>query len=275
VPYSKLGTSSNPQLLRPYPQFLNISGGFYNALSNYDSMQLSLQRRFAGGFTFAANYTLSRMLSDQDSSGWSGNGGSQLYQNFYLPGVNYGLSNLSRKEMFKGDVVYDVPVGKGRKLLSNGGPLDLVLGGWQVSTIFVVQTGQPFTPTMAGADNSGAISGNWFPNVVGNVGLSDPSIHEWFNTAAFAQPAAYTFGNAGRNILIGPRMSDIDFSMAKSFMVPKLENGRVQLRVDATNIINHPSFSNPNASIGNPADGTITGTTVGGRTVQLGARFSF
>jgi hypothetical protein len=275
VPYTKLGTSPNPQSIRPYPQFLTISGSYYNALSNYDSMQLSIQRRFIGGFTFQANYTWSRMLSDQDSSGWSGNGGSQLYQNFYLPGVNYSLSNLNRSQMFKGDVVYDVPVGKGRKFLTNGGPLDVVLGGWQASTIFIVETGEPFTPTMAGADNSGALSGNWYPNVVGNVGLSNPSIGEWYNVAAFAQPAANTFGDAGRNILIGPRFSDVDFSMAKSFTVPRFERGRLQIRIDATNIINHPSFSNPNASIGNPAAGTITGTSVGGRTVQLGARFSF
>jgi Carboxypeptidase regulatory-like domain len=275
VPYSELGTSSNPQSLRPYPQFLNINGSYYNALSNYDSMQLSIQKRFANGFTYQVNYTWSRMLSDQDSSGWSGNGGTQDYQNFYLPGVNYGLSNLNRSQMFKGSVVYDVPVGKGRRFLGNGGPLDYALGGWQVSTIFIIETGEPFTPTMAGADNSGAISGNWYPNVIGNVGLPNPSISEWFNTAAFAQPAANTFGDAGRNILIGPGMSDIDFSMAKSFTIPKLERGRLQLRIDSTNIINHPSFSNPNASIGSPAAGIITATTVGGRTVQLGARFSF
>ena len=117
--------------------------------------------------------------------------------------------------------------------------------------------------------------GGRFPNIIGDPGLSNPTIHKYFNTAAFAQPAAFTFGNAGRNILVGPGMSDLDFSMAKSLAVPKLERGRLQLRFDATNIINHPSFSNPNASIGTPNAGIITSTTIGGRVVQLGARLSF
>lgn len=70
-------------------------------------------------------------------------------------------------------------------------------------------------------------------------------------------------------------MTDIDFSMAKTFTMPKFERARLQIRIDSTNIVNHPSFSNPSGSIGTPAAGTITGTSVGGRVVQLGARFSF
>jgi hypothetical protein len=122
---------------------------------------------------------------------------------------------------------------------------------------------------------SGALSGNWFPNLVGDPHLANPTIRRYFNTAAFAQPAPFTFGNSGRNILFGPLMSDIDFSMAKSFIIPRFERGRLQLRLDATNIINHPSFGNPNASVGTPNAGIITTTTVGGRVVQLGARLSF
>ncbi len=123
---------------------------------------------------------------------------------------------------------------------------------------------------------TGALSGTWYPNIVGNPYLSNPTIHQWFNTAAFAQPAAFTFGNEGRNILRGPDLTDIDFSLGKNFAFPVFnERANLQLRFDATNILNHPSFANPNNSIGTPSAGIITSTTVGGRSLQLGARFSF
>jgi hypothetical protein len=274
VPYNKLGVG-DPQSNRPFPQFLTITGTYYNAISNYESLQLSLKKRFSAGLTFDANYTWSKMLDQQDSSGWTGNGGAQVYQNAHVPAANYGLSNLSCSQMFKGDVVYQLPVGKGRQFLNRGGPADWILGGWQASTIFVLEAGFPYTPTMGTADLSGALSGNWFPNIVGNPNVSNRSVSNWFNPAAFAQPAPFTFGNVGRNTLIGPGMSAFDFSFAKNFGIPRFERGKVQFRFDATNVFNHPSFSNPNASIGTPSAGIIYGTTVGGRTIQLGARMSF
>ncbi len=276
VPFDKLGTSANPQSLRPYPQYLNINGNLFNAISNYNSLQASLEKRFAAGFGFNINYTWSKMLSEQDSSGWGGHAGAgQYYQSAYNKGINYGLANFHRAHMFKGNLVYVIPVGKNQKLLNTSGPVDWILGGWQLSTIFVVETGQPYSPIMGSQNLSGALSGNWFPNIVGDPSLPNPTISRYFNTAAFAQPAAFTFGNAGRNILIGPKYSDVDFMMAKSFVLPKLERSRLQLRLDALNVLNHPSFNNPNANIGTTSAGIITSTSVGGRVVQLGARLSF
>ncbi|MGO9229029.1 MAG: carboxypeptidase regulatory-like domain-containing protein, partial [Bryobacteraceae bacterium] len=266
-----ISNSSQAQSLRPYPQFQGISasGGNYNALTNYDALQLSLKKRFSHGLTFDANYTWSKMLSEQDSSGWSGNGGPTPYQDSYNPALNYGLSNLNRGQLVKADFVYQLPFGKGN------GPVEWIAGGWQASAILTYQSGQPYTLYVNGPNNSGALAGSWFPNVVGNPVLSNPTLQEWFNTAAFATPASGTWGNAGRNILIGPDFFDLDFSMAKSFGIPKLESGRLQLRFDANNILNHTSFSNPNATIGSLTAGLINGTTNSGRLVQLGARLSF
>jgi len=277
VPYTKVGTSSTPQSLRPFPQFQTISGNPFNAISNYDSMQLTARKRFSGGLSFDANYTWSKFLSTQDSSGWGGNGGSQPYQIATLPGLNYGLSNFDRPHMFTGDVVYQLPVGKSRKFLASSNALvDGILGGWQTSAIFTAESGTPFTAVMGTQNLTGALSGSWYPNIVGNPYLSNPTIQQWFNTSAFVQPAAFTFGNEGRNILRGPKLVDVDFSMGKNFALPVFsERANLQLRFDATNILNHPSFANPNVNIGTPNAGIITQTTVGGRTLQLGARFSF
>jgi hypothetical protein len=251
-------------------------------------MQLSLKKRFARGMSFDVNYTWSKLLDDQDSSGWGRIAGATVYQDAYNPAANYGPSNFDVRQMFKGDMVYQLPIGKGKQLLNQGGILDALLGGWQASGIFVIQSGLPFNPVWGGANLSGsAPNGNlylagfsaaesWYPNVVGNWKVSNPNIQQWFNPAAFAQPAAYTFGDMGRNSLYGPGEKSLDFSMGKSFRLPKLgEGGLIQFRFDATDVLNHTSFANPNASIGTPNAGIITGTTVSGRVLQLGARLAF
>ena len=276
VPRNLLGVG-DPQSNRPFPQYQTINGNTYNALSNYDSAQLSLTKRFSRGVSFDVNYTFSKFLSDQDSGGWGGSAGSQPYQDAHNPLLNYGFSNLDRTHMFKGDVVYQLPVGKGKALLNRGGVLDSLLGGWQVSTIFVFESGTPFTPIISGANDSGALSGNWYPDLVGDPSVSHQSINNWFNPAAFVSPAPFTFGNAGRNILRGPGLADVDFSMGKNFRIPlPHETGNLQLRFDATNALNHPNFSNPDAGIGDSNVGVISSTTTStGRILQLGARLSF
>ncbi|MFZ0595003.1 MAG: TonB-dependent receptor [Bryobacteraceae bacterium] len=288
VPADLLGPG-DAQSRRPYPQFLGINGNFYNAISNYDSMQLFVRKRFQRGLSFDVNYTWEKMLDDQDSSGWGRIAGSPIYQDAYNPSSNYGYSNYDVPRMFKGDVVYQLPIGKGKEFLNSGGLLDALVGGWQASTIFTVESGTPFTPVMGTANLSGsAPNGNlylagfsaaesWYPNVVGNPSLPNPSIGEWFNTAAFAQPNPYTFGDSGRNILRGPGLTSVDFSMGKIFRLPFLgEAGQLQFRFDATNVLNHANFANPNPNIGTPAAGTITSTVTGaGRILQIGARLAF
>jgi hypothetical protein len=133
-------------------------------------------------------------------------------------------------------------------------------------------------------NNSYAQAGSWFPNVVGNPHLSSHGAYhgtnQWFNEAAFAAPDPGTFGNSRRNSLNGPGLSEVNFSMGKSFAI--WEQVHFQVRADATNIFNHPSFGLPSASLkvdtaGNVVTGssTIRGVTVGGRTMQLSGRISF
>jgi hypothetical protein len=274
VPESKLGPG-DAQPRRPYPQFLNINGNNFNAVSNYNSLQISVKKRYSRGFSFETSYTWSKTLSSMDSSGWGGRGGSQIVQRSYDPKASYGLSNFDVPHQLKGLVVYTLPFGKGMQFLNQGGFTDALLGGWRLSSVFTAQSGNVFTPVVSGSNNSGAQGGTWLPNVVGDWHVANPNNAQWFNPAAFAQPAPFTFGNAGRNILRGPMASQIDFSMGKNLRFPKWESGQLQLRFDATNVLNHPSFGNPNANIGDAAAGRITTTTVNGRVLQLGARFQF
>ncbi len=291
----------NAQNLRPFPQFSSINGNNYNAISNYDALQLQITKRFSRGLQFNLNYTWSKMLDDQDSSGWGSRDGGQNYQSAYNPMLNYSLSNFDIPQMFKGDLVYDLPFGKGRTFLNSNGFVDAVLGGWQIATTFILESGTPFTPQVGTHNNSGALSGNWYPNLIGNPNVSNPSVGQWFNTCtilqngtnfptgctnpAWAVPASGTFGTVGRNILRGPGIEDVDFSLGKNFKLPiPRETGNLQIRFDALNGLNHPNFSTPGNSVGTSGAGIITSTTnnynstnnsFGQRIIQLGVRISF
>ncbi len=106
--------------------------------------------------------------------------------------------------------------------LNEGGVVDAVLGGWQVSTTYTYRSGLPFTPVMSGSNNSNSLAGNWYPNRVGSGKLANPTVKEWFDTTAFVTPATGTFGNSRRNILYGPNFANFDVSIAKTFALSRL-----------------------------------------------------
>lgn len=298
IPESKLGPNDVALGYRPYPQYQGVSGYIsHNAISNYNSFQASVQRRLTQGLEFNFNYVWAHFLDDMDSSGWGSRAGGQAYQNAYVISENYGNSNFDVRNAFKGSVVYQLPFGHGRQFLNNNLLLDEIIGGWQASGTIVAQSGQPFTVTMA-KNNSYAQAGSWYPNVIGNAHLSSRGPYhgtlQWFNEAAFAQPNNGTFGNSGRNSLNGPGLSNVNFSLGKSFAI--WEQVHLQVRADASNIFNHPSFGLPGSSLsvcapdpktgqlpsGCSASGvvqtgtsTINGVTIGGRSMQVGARLSF
>ena len=275
IPQNKLGLLP-VQNYRPFPQYSAINGNYFDAYSNYNSLQLSFRKRFGHGFSFDTNYVWSKMMSNYDSSGWGSRNGTMTIQNSFDRTSTYSLSNFDVPQNWKGSVVYALPFGKGQKLLNQGGVVDAIVGGWQVSSLFLYQSGNVFTVQM-NSNNTNSQANSQYPNVVPGVALypATKTAAEWFNPAAFVSPGQYTYGNAGRNILRGPRYSDVDFSASKTLRIPKLESGRLQFRFDATNALNHTSLGIPNSSIGASTVGQITGAQLSGRTLQLGARLSF
>jgi hypothetical protein len=287
VPANKLGQGQSG---RPYPQYVGIGPsvpggltGLFTNFSNYHALQLSLKKRFSRGLTAQFSYVWSKMLDEQDTSGWGSHYGNAVYQDAFNPAANYGLSNFNVPQAFKGFVVYQIPLGKGHAFL-NSGIGEAVLGGWQASTEIIAQSGNPFTVVMDSNIGSGALDGSWYPNITGNPSVSNQSINQWFNQLAYTTPAKNTFGNNGRNTLRGPDLVTANLSLAKTFKLPKWERFGLQIRMDMNNFLNHPCFSSPDATLSaaslasgvpNPAVGQITSTTVNGRYMQLGARFFF
>jgi Carboxypeptidase regulatory-like domain/TonB dependent receptor len=296
IPENRLGPNDVALGYRPYPQYGAIAQSTNNGISNYNSLQATINKRMSNGLDFNFNYTWSHFLDNIDSSGWGSRAGVQSFQSSYNVGANYSNSNFDVRNAFKGSAVYQLPFGKGRAYLNNNTLLDEIVGGWQATGTLVLLTGQPFTVTMK-TNNSYAQAGQWYPNLIGNPRLANRGpyhgTNQWINEAAFAQPANGTFGNFRRNTLYGPGLDRVNFSLGKTFAIHEAIG--LQIRADANNLFNHPSFGLPgpgtplqlsvcanSTSTGCSAVGavqtgtsTIRTTTVGGRTMQLGARLTF
>jgi len=274
VPENRL--SPNDAAFRPYPLFQSLNGYTTEGISNYHAFQTQFTRRFSSGLMFNLNYTWSHMLSNQDSSGWGSLQGATPYQRSYDPMANYGSSNFDVRHMIKGHFSYDLPFGIGRTFAHMSRPVDAVIGGWRLFGDVIVQTGSPFTPTMA-TNNSYAQSSNmvWYPNVVGDPrGVpGGQNIDSWFNVGAFAAPTPGTFGNMGRNAVYGPGLSAVNSSLTKIFSFT--ERLKLEFSANASNLLNHPSFALPDKQIGPGHKGQITGTSVGARQMELVAKFRF
>jgi hypothetical protein len=259
---------------RPYPEFQSINGITPQGVSNYNALEGTLSRRMSSGLEFNVNYTWSHMLSNQDSSGWNSLQGNQNYQRAYNPMANYGASNFDIRNMFKSQAIYELPFGKGRRFFTSGNALNQVIGGWTMSATYVAQGGNPFTPYML-VNNSYAQSSNmsWYPNQVGNPKLANRGINGWFNTAAYAAPAPGTFGNMRRNSVYGPGMNVMNASLHKKF--PIYERVAFDFSANATNVLNHASFGEPDPVIGPGHNALIRSVTVGGRSMELVGKITF
>jgi Carboxypeptidase regulatory-like domain/TonB dependent receptor len=294
--------SANDQGSRPYPQFgsLNTSGtpANENAISNYNSLQAVIEKRMSQGLNLQFSYVWSHFLDDIDSAGWGSHSGAVQIQNSFAPSANYGNSNFDIRSAFRGYAIYQLPFGRGRQFLNSNPLADAAIGGWQLAGTLILQDGQPYTPQMDSGTNSYSLAGNnfsWFPNVIGNPTLQHRSPTQWFNEAAFAVPAAGTFGDERRNQLTGPGFQQVNLGLGKTFHFT--EGINLEMRADANNAFNHPTLGLPNTNLtvcpssgvlpsgcggyGAIATGTstitslATGSTQNGRTVQLSAHITF
>ena len=262
---------------RPFPAFGGLGGSIFNSISNYNSLQVQVRKRYSNGLSFNANYAWSHMLDDQDSAGWGSTSGAQTWQIGNNPHSNYGNSNFSIPQALKGMVSYELPFGIGRTYMNKNTATDAVLGGWRLAGTLIYQSGTAFTVTDGGV-NDYSQAGNVYANPLSGASpkVSSPSLTEWFNPAAFETPAEQgngAFGVGGRNTLSGPKLSDINFSIAKGWHYK--ERVQFTLRGDFVNALNHPSFGLPNSDVNSSGVGTITGVSNAARTIQLSGRVSF
>ncbi|HWS55040.1 MAG TPA: carboxypeptidase-like regulatory domain-containing protein [Pyrinomonadaceae bacterium] len=279
----------SPFFFRPYPQFsgaVNVVDS--NDFSFYNALEVQWSRRFSRGLSYQLAYTLARSMDTRSfdpAFTTAGRGTTQTAANtpFDINNrrLNYARSDFDRTHSLQGYLVYDIPFGRGRRFLSDAGPVvDRLLGGFELATILVWQSGRPFTVY------SGA---NTLSNVLqtpancdgcsGDLGelQQESGTNFFFNQsdrARFSAPGPGEFSNTGRNFFTGPTFFNLDLMLGKKIHFNESVN--FEIRAEMQNATNTPAFDFPTAVITNGTFGRIRGAVVNtARRVQLAAKFNF
>jgi Carboxypeptidase regulatory-like domain len=287
VPSSKQGFDSS---LMPYQNWYQVAIRENVAFANYQSLNVQLDHRFGHGLFLQGSYTYAKNLSDAGSDVPSSlpsevGSGAVMADRFNLRN-NRGNDYATRRNRALITAMYQLPFGKGRKFLGNSGKVvDSALGGWQLSTVTLLETGPWLTPfTTPTQDQSGTnVIGRGAllrPDQIGNGNISNPTPDEWFNINAFVPtPAgAGRIGNAGVGTLEGPGTMSAAVGLSKSFIL--FERLRLRFEASFTNLLNHPNFAPPSTDISSPSTfgktSSVLATENGGnRTGQLALRLEF
>jgi hypothetical protein len=255
---------------QPFPQYGTFNFDWNNGSASYNALQVELKKTLATGLYFRSSYTWSKSL-DLSSDAYSGS-----IQSIYNIKADWGPSDFKRSQMFVLSCVYALPVGRDRRYLSNASrPVQLILGGWNAGGILSLISGQPFNAT-AGGDIANVGGGAQRARRTGPAYSGsgfEQSPQQWINKASFSVPAQYTFGNEGRNDLVGPEYKDVDFTTSKDFPLPK--ESTLQFRAEFFNIFNHTNYANPTNSVQTASFGKITGAAGSGRDIQFAAKIVF
>ena len=280
-------TIARGQLLRPFPQFTDVSmAGPTNRSSTWHSFQAKVEKRFSGGGSILATYTAAKLITDAGTlTGWLDGLEGFSAQGWATGGNNNDLRSLKSlaafdvSQRFVLSYVLDLPFGKGRRYgNSMSGAANAILGGWGINGVTTIQTGFPLGVT-ASQNLSNSFGGGQFPDNNGQSAAltGDPQtrLNRYFNTDVFSQPEAFTFGNSGRILpdVRGPGLNQWSFALFKRTNVT--EGVGIEFRTEFFNLFNTPLFRHPGTALGTPQFGVITGTRGNPRLVQFGLRVRF
>jgi len=254
---------------RPIPQLSSIRTIRWNGWGEYNALTLKAERRLSEGLTFTGNYSWSKSIDDASDPGPTAYE-QNLPQDVRNLNAEKGLSSYDHRHRFVSSFVY-----QSGSYNASSPRLRTLLANWQVGGILTLQSGSPFT-VVNGVDRANIGSGPAQrpdmirnPNLLGD--LRDPQ--RWFDTAAFVQPAPFTFGNAGRNVAFGPGLGNLDMSLQRNF--PMGEQRRVEFRWEVFNVLNTPHFDIPGRIAFSPNFGRIFSTAEPARQMQFGLKLVF
>jgi hypothetical protein len=271
------------QSLAAYPYYTSVSvRNPHLGNSIYHAALVRVEKRFSNGLTFLASYTNAKLISDSIASPIGFGNVEQVATVGYQKGLydrraerSLDPTDVAQRLVLSG--VYELPIGKGRRLNINNPVLNIIAGGWQVDSVTLFQGGVPVVVT--GASNFLANR----PNSTGqSAHLDNRTIAKWFDTSVFVNPPNYTYGNLGRVLpdVRNPGVVNVDLSLVKNIALA--ERTRLQIRAESFNALNHVNLGFANGGFSPGADGKNVSSTFGtissardSRSIQLGAKLTF
>jgi hypothetical protein len=290
VGFGTLSTNQRRPFYQPYGWTQSIKYFSDDASVKFNSLQLRAEKRFSAGWMVQGNFTWASAFDFAND------------YFFWNPHIDYGREGGVRTKVLNVNNVYELPFGRNQHFLRNSSrAVDALVGGWQLSGIWVYESGLPFTPsyTDCGKDED---TGPCRPNLVGNASVPNPSAQQWFAIATpgtsgtgclatatpaaelnangctrgpWSRPAAGTFGNVARDSFFGPHLFNADMSLSKNFLITEKIKG--QFRAELFNVFNHANLGQPNGNVDSPTAGQITSlaTLFPMRRWQFGLRLNF
>jgi len=269
---------------RPFPQFGDIQFMEDRANSNYQSLQVRLEKRYSRGLTFLGSYTYGKALTDApDHLSTSGVGAGfdvgtfREPQNPFNVKAEHGLAEFDIKQRAVISYIWEIPFGKGRAYGDGASPfVNTVLGGWNLTGIHTFQSGLALSAIQTGGnvlDLGGERRGR--PNLIGDT-EGPQTIDKWFNTAAFSlidPKKGQVFGTSGIGVMRGPGLINFDFTLAKDLHLT--ESKYFQFRTEFFNAFNHANLGLPSLDIASSTFGTIRVTATPARITQFALKFYF
>jgi hypothetical protein len=264
------------------PALANTTSWFSEGNSSYNALQVDVNRRFSSGLQLRGVYTFAKSLDNGGTLASAVGANAPAFVMYpYNTKLDWGLSTFNVTHLGVINGMYELPFGRGRRFLNNRSSwLTQTAGGWSIASVLTLQSGFPFTPQLGfnptnNGDSRNPIRPSWNSAFIGNAILGERT--RYYDPNAFVVPANGTYGDVGRNVLIGPGLATLDFSAIKDF--PFTERIRLQFRSEFFNVLNRTNFSSPNAVVFTAAGaapsstaGLISSTATSSRQLQFGLK---
>lgn len=274
IPPWIVGPGRTGRQYRPFPQFSNVSILAPSlGVSSYHGGVLKVQKRFSRGFNLLSTYTWSKFLDNCSGGGATLGDEGSTYSNFYDRKMDWGPSENDVRHRFTLGTVYQLPFGRRRAYLRRH-PARYLVGDWTVSGVATIQSGAPITvQTQTNSTNANS-AGAQRADVLRDPNLppDQRTVQRWFDTAAFAQPPQYQFGNQGIGLVRADGRINLNYSLIRMF--PVGERKQLQFRGEFINLPNHPNLGNPGHQFEGAGFGIVSGARPA-RQIQLGLRLTF